>query len=74
VGGKRDAGHGEMPLAAVSAGAPVTLRIPVLCNNSAFIALDANPRSKDNSQGLNPIVEGHLDSGLHYEYRLAKVA
>jgi hypothetical protein len=21
----------------------------------------------------NPTVEGHLDSGLHYEYRLAKV-
>jgi hypothetical protein len=31
---------------------------PLLRNNSTFIALDANPRSKDNSQGLQPYCRG----------------
>jgi Polyketide cyclase / dehydrase and lipid transport len=34
------------------------LDLPVLRNNSILIALDANPRSTDNSQGLQPCCRG----------------
>jgi hypothetical protein len=38
----------------------------VLRNNSILIALDANLRSKDNSQDYNPAAEGHFDNDTIY--------